>query len=146
MRPGLFTWSMFKKQKNEIKSFKVERLVLINDALPTFLFGLACMLGVDFDQTEVARVLAEVEVHEVIDGEEVGGTDPSEKSYTFLSTTPLTVTGKVEFHEPHTIWIMVESAAPLRSSLDAIHDRVGAWFPELKPWLLRSSNSSSTLT
>lgn len=86
----------------------MRRLLTVDDHLRLVLFGLECVLQLNFDAKESERMF---------DDSRRGGT--GEKRYTFHRSGP-EVSGFVEEHEPESVWLEAKSTSVREAQFDAI--------------------------
>ena len=78
----------------------VQELFIIGEKLRDFLRCLTSALEVPFPDQELERVFQDSEADQV-----------SQKSYCFVSSNDLNMSGMVEEYEPETIWIQVQGGS-----------------------------------
>ncbi len=84
----------------------VDVLLPIDLMLRFLLFGLECVMGRNLSAPEVERVFREA-----------AGDQVSCKTYQFLQSHRLSITGRVDESEPETLWLRVEGPAALVKSV-----------------------------
>ena len=88
--------------------------VSIDEQFRFTLFGLQCVLDVNFSSKEIERIFSEARDDQV-----------SEKKYDLFRSQELYVTGYVEEYEPESITLVVRSKKNLQNKLDVIHENAG---------------------
>jgi hypothetical protein len=83
-----------------------EELLPVDLRLRFALFGLECALGVSFAGAECERVFRDAAEDQV-----------SAKRYTFFESPCLIVSGRVDEHEPESVWVRVEGGRGVSETL-----------------------------
>ena len=110
------------------------RLTTIDDSLRFALFGLECMLGVEFIVNEVERIFRDAQADQV-----------SVKEYRLCERGALRVSGLVEEYEPDSIWIHVEGGSIGQARLDELFERAGYQALRLKKAANTATDAQSSL-
>ena len=86
-------------------------LLHIDDELILILFGLECALDVELDPDETERLFANAK------------DNVSHQEYVLRQLADFTVTGRVDDHEPGTVWVCIESRKAYSPTLKQIVER-----------------------
>ena len=99
--------------------------VNIDNELRLVLFGLECILNVEFDPAAVEQIFA--------DSKSLRG-DNNDKRYTLWAGPKVKVTGLVEAYEPEDVLLTVKSDKSLSPPLPAIMERAKYHYFRLERW------------